>query len=67
MIDFNDSLQKAFKTLEDVETYMKENQITKYIKFSNKEHVKMTDWKEITLVLCENESQSDARSSFYFS
>lgn len=56
MIDFSDSLQKAFKTLEDVKTYMKEHQITKYIKISNEEHVKETDWKEITFVFCENES-----------
>jgi len=62
---FSGSLQKAFKTLEDVEAYMKEHQVTEYIKISNEEHVKGADWKGITLVLCGNESQSDARSSFF--
>jgi hypothetical protein len=42
MTGFSDSLQKAFKTLEDVETYMEENQVTKYTKFSDKEHVEVT-------------------------
>ena len=37
---FSNSLQKAFKMLEDAEAYMKENQVMKYIKFLNKEHVK---------------------------
>lgn len=41
MTGFSDSLQKAFKTLEDVETYMEENQVTKYTKFSDKEHVEV--------------------------
>jgi len=40
---FSGSLQKAFKTLEDVEAYMKEHQVTEYIKISNEEHVKGAD------------------------
>ncbi len=65
MTSFSNSLQKAFKMLEDAEAYMKENQVMKYIKFLNKEHMKEAGWKEVTLVLCENESQFDARLLFF--
>jgi len=36
---FSGSLQKAFKTLEDAEAYMKEHQVTEYTKISDEEHV----------------------------
>ncbi len=64
MTGFSGSLQKAFKTLEDAEAYMKEHQVTEYTKISDEEHVEGAGWKGITLVPCGNGSQSDARSPF---